>query len=256
MLKRMMLMALSTNLMFAAAQKPVVMGPPNELEEARSLIEKLQKLVADTWSDITNLKPDETFFDKQLAINRNLFMADLDINEAAWLPSENESRKAWNSLQGMMRTYNIMPSETYRFPNIWDAWSAHDWKNKEEIISSDKPGQGTIWKINPGLGDFMQLYMTDYTKLGSGKTSELTRLVGDMVPSVFGHGISKSQQTLKATIQKIAKIAPNTGKALEEQFKKRFGGAAQVAQARVATPATPAKSTPAVPGRPSVPAKK
>ena len=245
-MKKIVLLMLSTNLIYAAGagSRPAV-SCADELEAVKKELEKAYQLIDDGWRQLLSVRAEipsgkfETPHDVYEALEQPYKTLSQGFNkryDMAWTPAENESLKSWNTIQKHMLNYSIAISEAPSHKNIWDAWGEQEWKQKEDIIGQ-KAGQGSIWKINKELGDFLVVYMGDYTDIRAQDRLEFVRLVGNVVPSLFGHGISLSKQTLKETLEKITKLAPKTGKVLQEKFNQRFG--APAASSRMAAGATP-----------------
>ena len=244
-MKRILFFVMSTNLIYAAAPRASV-SCADELEAVKKELEKAYRIIQDGYASLRTV--DSEILTGKLAtprdvsksfegLSQSLREGGKNIYNSAWTPAEIESQKAWNTIQKHMSTYILSASGAAQHPNIWDVWGEQEWKQKEDIIGQ-KAGQGTIWKINKELGDFLTIYMQDYTDIRTQDRGEFVHLVGNVVPSLFGHGISLSKQTLKETLEKITKLAPKTGKVLQEKFSQRVGGA--LAPAAVPTrPAAP-----------------
>lgn len=234
-MKKIIMLVLATNMLHSAAPKPAtseVEQLKQELEATRQALDTSQEFLNDIerklltlYSSITSGKSED--IDSALYQERQTLKRNIDVlNNIAWTSSEIESQKAWNTIQGFMRTYSTMDPIIAKNP--WSYWGEHEWSAKEKIISSEESGKGTIWKINPELGNFLVIYMQDYTT--NPKRGQVIYEVGKVVPSLFGHGIPMSQTKLKKLIEEITKLSPTIGKALQEQFNKRFKTTSSTAQ--------------------------
>lgn len=191
---------------------------PTELEVTRKALEDAHQVLVSIFAELEvpavwgglNQQKSKDMRDKINAQLDSLF----------WTSADTDLKEAWGFLQNRIYGHTpLMPEGA----NPWKGWDEQEWAKKEEIISS-KPGQGTIWKINPEFGEFLTIYMQDYDKLKSyRKRMILIGNVGIVVPSLYAHGPTLPKQTLQNAITEVIKVAPATGKILQAKFNQRVG---------------------------------
>src|SRR5579872_2336045 len=162
MMKRIVVLALFTNLAHAAAQKP----SSSELEATRRALEDAQKALDAAYEAVKkeqdkcrDQQPHE-IYDELGKIGHEINQNSYQLSYRAWANNEIESRKAWDSAQWLLERNNIHLKFLGGMESPWQTFGESEHKRLNDIMDKTT---GTIWKINKELGDCMSTYLSDYT---------------------------------------------------------------------------------------------